>query len=156
MICNPEGVVTAFPTPWAVARVIPATPPVKAATRASAPRRVIARERACILISCARMFGDLSDCRRRQPLVDEFLHPVALRLAGHQIAARIDAEAVDVEEFTGSAAGPADMAELLQRRAIEDRDPFVRAVCDIEEALLWIGRERHAEGRAGATRLALD
>src|SRR5262249_22929606 len=88
-------------------------------------------------------------------LVDEPLHPVALRLARHQIAARIDAEAVDVVELARLAAGPADMAELPQRRAIEDRDPFVRAVCDIEEALLGIGRQRDAERRPGAARLAL-
>src|ERR671930_1709338 len=138
MICNPEGVVTVFPTSWAATRVIPAKPLVKAATRASASRRVIARAKICILISCARVFSDLSDCRCRQPLVDEFLHAVALRLARHEIAARIDAEAVDVEELTRLAARPADMAELLQRRPIEDRDPFVRAVCDVEEALLRI------------------
>src|SRR5262245_11867165 len=137
---------------------MPAHPPVKAAMRTSA---VIARGNTCITFLLGSReskpcCADLSDRRRRQPLVDEPLHPVALRLAGHQIAARIDAEAVDVEELTRLATRPADVAELLQRRAIADRDPFVRTVCDVEEALRGIGRQRDTERRAGAARLALD
>src|SRR5215813_5182364 len=51
MICNPEGVVTVFPTSCAVAvpGSMPAQPPVSIATRASA---VIARAKTRILISC--------------------------------------------------------------------------------------------------------
>jgi len=39
MICNPEGVVTVFPTSWAVTRVILASPR-SSSNGASAPRRV--------------------------------------------------------------------------------------------------------------------
>jgi len=86
--------------------------------------------------------ADLSDRRRRQSLVDEFLYAVALRLAGDKIAARIDSEAVDVEEFTGFAAGPADGPSSCQRRASRIAIRFVRAVYDVEEALLGIRRQR--------------
>src|SRR5262249_15183140 len=98
----------------------------------------------------------LSRRRARQSLVDEFLHAVALGLAGHQIAVRINSEAVDVIELTGFAPRSADLTDLLQRRAIEDCDPFVRAVCDINEALFRIGRQGDPEGRTGSPRLAPD
>src|SRR5258708_32136043 len=100
-----------------------------------------------------RLGGDfsqvLSGRRRRQPLVDEFLHAVALRLAGHEIAVRVDPETVPMEEFTGLAPGSADVADLVERRAIQDRDTFVRAVRDVDETLLRIGRQRDAECSAG-------
>src|SRR5437879_8052220 len=53
--------------------------------------------------------------RRRQPLVDELLHAVALRLAGYDISLRINVEAVQMEELTRLAPGSADVADLFER-----------------------------------------
>ena len=53
-------------------------------------------------------------------------------------------------ELSRLAAGAADLADLFQRGAIEDRDSFVRAVRDVDETLLRIGRQRHAERSTGA------
>src|SRR6266550_808986 len=92
----------------------------------------------------------LSACRGGKPLVDELLHAVALRFPGHEIALRINAEAMDMVELSRLAAGAADLADLFQRGAIEDRDPFVRAVRDVDKTLLRIGRQRHAERGPGA------
>ncbi len=69
---------------------------------------------------------------------------------------RIDAETVQMEELTRLAPGGAEVADLFERRAIEDCDPFVRAVRDVDETLLRIGRQRNAERGAGSLRLALD
>src|SRR4051794_8494131 len=71
--------------------------------------------------------------RRRQPLVDELLHPIALGLAGDEIAARIDPEAVQVVELARLAPGSADLADLLERSAVENGDALVGAVGDVEE-----------------------
>src|SRR6266478_5185316 len=91
-----------------------------------------------------------------QPLVDELLHAVALRLAGHDISLRIDVEAVYMEELARLAPGSADVADLLERLAIQNRDAFVRSVRDVHETLLRIGRQRHAECRACPLRFTLD
>src|SRR2546426_8862896 len=91
-----------------------------------------------------------------QPLVDELLHAVALRLAGHDISLRIDVETVYMEELARLAPGSADVADLLERLAIQNRDAFVRAVGDVHETLLRIGRQRHAECRARPLRFTLD
>src|SRR6266850_2901094 len=91
-----------------------------------------------------------------QPLVDELLHAVALRLAGHDISLRIDVEAVQMEELARLAPGSADVADLFERRAIQNRDAFVRAVRDVDETLLRIGRQRNAECRACPLRFTLD
>src|SRR5262245_53986479 len=93
---------------------------------------------------------------RRQPFVNELLHAVALRLAGHDIALRIDVEAVYMEELARLAPGSADVADLFERFAIENRDALVRAVRDVGETLLRIGRQRYAECRAGPLRFTLD
>ena len=58
--------------------------------------------------------------RRRQPLEDKLLHAIALRLAGHEIAVRIDAEAVEMEELARLASGSGDVADLFKRRPIQD------------------------------------
>src|SRR5438046_2044995 len=63
-------------------------------------------------------FSQILPGRRRQPLVDELLHTVALRLAGHDISLRIDVEAVQMEELAGLASRPSDMTNLLERCAI--------------------------------------
>src|SRR5207245_8387045 len=84
----------------------------------------------------------------RQPLVDELLHAVALRLAGHDIPLRINVQAVQMEELARLAPGTADVADLFERLAIQNRDAFVRAVRDVDETLLRIGREANAECRA--------
>src|SRR5439155_20579473 len=94
--------------------------------------------------------------RRRQPLVDELLHAVALRLAGHDISLGIDVEAVQMEELARLASGSADVADLFERRAIQNRDALVRAVRDVDETLLRIGRQRNAECRACPLRFTLD
>src|SRR6185436_4874856 len=91
---------------------------------------------------------------RGQPLVDELLHAISLRLAGHDVAFRIDAQAVQVKELTRLPAGPADLAELLERPPIENRDALVGPVRDVQEPLLRIGGEADAERAAGALRLA--
>src|SRR5438552_17063216 len=71
-----------------------------------------------------RRMADLSG-RCRQALVNEFLHAVALRLARHDISLRIDVEAVQMEELAGLAPGSADVADLFERLAIQNRDTFV-------------------------------
>ena len=48
------------------------------------------------------------------------------------------------------------MADLFERRTIQDRDAFVRAVRDVDETLLRIGRQRNAECRACSLRFTLD
>src|SRR5438445_7998553 len=98
----------------------------------------------------------LSAPRRRQPFVDKLLNTVALRLAGHEIAVRIDAEAVEMKELARLASGSADVADLFKRRAIQDCDTFVRAVRDVGETLLRIGRQGNAECSAGSSRFTLD
>src|SRR5258706_16312273 len=62
----------------------------------------------------------------REPLEDKFLHPVALRFTGHDVALRIDVQAVQMEELACLAPWPADVADLFKRCAIQDRDAFVR------------------------------
>src|SRR2546425_3730358 len=89
-----------------------------------------------------------SSGRRRQPLVDELLHAIALRLTGHDISLRIDVEAVEMEELARLAPGSSDVADLFERYAIENRDAFVRAVRDVDETLPGIGRQRNPECRA--------
>src|SRR5262245_2797574 len=89
-------------------------------------------------------------------LVDELLHAVALRLTGHDISLRIDVEAVQMEELARLAPWPADVADLLKRCAIQNRDAFIRAVRDVEKTLRGIGRQRNAECRTCALRFTLD
>ena len=50
-----------------------------------------------------------------------------MRLAGHDVPFRIDAEAVQVKELARLAAGASDMTDLLERLAIQDRDALVGA-----------------------------
>src|SRR6266704_6376296 len=70
-------------------------------------------------------FSQILRGRRRQPLVDELLHAVALRLAGHDISLRIDVEAVQMEELARLAPGSAYVADFVERCAIQKRDAFV-------------------------------
>src|SRR5262249_43639272 len=98
----------------------------------------------------------MSLLRRRQTFEDEFLHAIALRLARHDVALWVDVQAVEVEELARLAPRPSDMANLLERRAVENCDALVRTVGDVEEALFRIGRQADAECRAGALRFPLD
>ena len=85
--------------------------------------------------------GDALSCRcRRKPLEDEFLHAIALRLAGDQVALRVNAETVDVVELAGLATRTADLADLFEGGAVENRNPVVRAVRYVSETLFGIGR----------------
>src|SRR5262245_66336754 len=61
-----------------------------------------------------------------------------------------------MEELAGLAPGSADMADFFERLAIQDRDALVRAVGDVDETLLGIGRQRNSECRASPLRFALD
>src|SRR5262245_35996247 len=72
-----------------------------------------------------RLEASILSCRCRQPLVDELLHAVALRLTGHDIPLRVDVETVQMKELAGLAPGSADVADLFERCAIENRDAFV-------------------------------
>src|SRR5262249_40112836 len=78
------------------------------------------------------------------------LYAVALRLPCNQIPLRIDPQAVQVEELARLAAGSAEVADLLERRPIQDRDALVGSIGDVQESLLRIRRERDAKGRPGA------
>ena len=60
-----------------------------------------------------------------------------------------------MKELARLPARPADVADLLERLAIQDRDALVRPVRDIQEPLLRVGRESDAERRAGSLLLAL-
>src|SRR5437870_6636563 len=91
-----------------------------------------------------------------QAFINELLHPVALRFAGHDIALRIDVEAVQMEELARFPAGPADVADFFERLAIQNRNALVRAVCDVDETLVRIGRQRNAECGACPLRFTLD
>src|SRR5437899_1394022 len=61
-----------------------------------------------------------------------------------------------MEELARLAPGTADVADLFERLAIQNRDAFVRAVRDVDETLLRIGREGNAECRACPLRFTLD
>jgi hypothetical protein len=82
---------------------------------------------------CARFVASntLSRRRRRQTLVDELLDAIALGFTRHEIAARIHSEAVRMIELAGLAPGAADLADLFERRAIENGDALVGAVGDV-------------------------
>src|SRR5215831_18188239 len=112
-------------------------------------------EETCSLKRCKRAC-DFLPGRRRQPLVDELLHAVALRLTGHDIPLRVDVEAVQMKELASLAPGSADVADLFERGAIQNRDPFVRPVRDVDETLLGISRQRNAECRACPLRFTFD
>ena len=76
----------------------------------------------------------------RQPFEDELLHAITLRLAGDEIALRVNAEAMNVVELTRLATRSTDLPDFFQRGAIEDCDPVVRAVRYVSETLFGIGR----------------
>ena len=61
-----------------------------------------------------------------------------------------------MEELARLAPGPADVTDLFERCAIENRNALVGAIRDVEETLRRIGRQTDAECRAGPLRLALD
>src|SRR5213594_2454141 len=94
--------------------------------------------------------------RGGQTFVNELLHPVALRLTSHDIALRIDVEAVQMEELARLAPRPADVTNLFERLAVQNRDALIRAVGDVDEPLFGIGRQRNSEGRACTFRFTLD
>jgi len=50
-----------------------------------------------------------------------------------------------VKELARLAAGSANVADLLKRRAIQDRDTFFDPSGNVDETLLRIGRQRNAE-----------
>jgi hypothetical protein len=82
---------------------------------------------------CARLVASnaLSRRRRRQTLVDELLNAIAPRFTRHEIAARIHSEAGRMIELAGLAPGAVDLADLLERRAIENGNALVGAVGDV-------------------------
>src|SRR5437660_4894586 len=94
--------------------------------------------------------------RGGQAFINELLHPVALRLTGDDISLRIDVEAVQMDKLARLAPGPADLADFFERLAIQNRDALVRAVRNVDETLVRIGRQRNAECGACPLRFTLD
>src|ERR1700722_18338436 len=89
-------------------------------------------------------------------LVDKLLNTVALRFASDDVALQVSRDAVKVKELTGFPSRASNVPDLLHGLAVEDGDPLIRPVCDIDEALLRIGREGDAKRRARAARLPPD
>src|SRR5256885_5115777 len=119
------------------------------------PNAVVMVAPAAALRIARRRIAILSG-RGGEAFVNELLHAVALRLTGDDISLRIDVEAVQMEKLARLAPGPADVADFFERLAIQNRDALVRAVRNVDETLVRIGRQRNAECGACPLRFTLD
>src|SRR5258708_31013629 len=68
----------------------------------------------------------------------------------------MDIEAGEVKYLPDLAPDAADVTNLFERGAIQNRNAFVRAIRDVEETLRRIGRQPNTEGGAGPLRFPFD
>jgi hypothetical protein len=96
---------------------------------------------------------------RRHTLVDELLHEGVLRLTGHDISLRIDAEAVQMEELAGLAPWHADVVsrvwndltlETFEIRPKLRGRPFLQRIAATDPATYKRGEARRYNVREAA------
>src|SRR5262249_40560956 len=86
-------------------------------------------------------------------LVVELLHALAFeRLAGVEVALRIDRETMWRVELARDAAAVAEAGDRLEVHPIQHPDLLIHPVSDVEISLPRIARKRDVPDRAGAER----
>src|SRR6185295_3068261 len=87
----------------------------------------------------------------------EFLDALTgLDFRGIEVALAVDRDVVERGELARLAAGPAEAAEHLLRRPVDDAHLAVHAVDHVDESLLSVRREHQVVDRAGAARVLLE